>query len=349
VSPFRNYMKAALSVALVTAAGFMIVPFAGYWTIALLYLLCVVVLALAVGRGPVLLTAVMSGLLWNYLFIPPLFTFRIGKIEDVMMFAMFVVVALVLGGMTSKLHIKENALRKREVIISNLYELSNMFEDTHGIDDIVKTAKNYIRTYLGMESEFVISRDGAGLKITEESIVRPELSGKNTGIIDWVFRNGKPAGLFTDTLPKADALFLPMRSQSHVVGVAVLIPEDRSSFPIEREDFIQNVVSQISVRVERELLSSARRQSILTAESERLHKTLLNTISHELRTPITAITGASTSLLDEKVKNNAAIRDELLIEIKKAGERLNHLVDNLLDMSRLESGHLRLNREHHDM
>ncbi len=88
---------------------------------------------------------------------------------------------------------------------------------------------------------------------------------------------------------------------------------------------------------------------MFVAESERLHRILLNTISHELRTPLTAITGASSCLLDEAIASKADVRRELYGEIRKASDRLNHLVDNLLDMSRLETGALKLNSRKHDI
>jgi len=348
-SPLRNYVKAVASVALITGISLMIVSLVGYWTIAFLYLLCVVFAAMIIGRGPVLITAILSGMLWNYLFIPPLYTFRIGKLEDAMMFIVYVVIALVLGGMTSKLHIKEHALRKRETIISNLYELSNMFENTHGVAEVTQVAIDYIRTHLGMKSAIYISRDGKTLERPEGMTESLVLSEKDAGIVDWVFKNFKPAGLYTKTLPKAGAFFVPMRSPSHVVGVIALVPENRAPLSLETENFIHNIVSQIAIRLEHELLSLSRRQSFLIAESDRLHRTLLNTISHELRTPLTAITGASTSLLDDQISDKTDIRKALTVEIKKASDRLNHLVDNLLDMSRLESGYLKLNRQFHDV
>jgi two-component system, OmpR family, sensor histidine kinase KdpD len=179
------------------------------------------------------------------------------------------------------------------------------------------------------------------------------LSEKDKGVADWVFRNNRTAGMFTKTLPKAGAYFIPLRPPLHTVGVIALGSGSESESVValapETENFIQNIVSQIAIRIEHELLSLMRRKSLLVAESERLHKILLNTISHELRTPLTAITGASSGLLDEKISVNPEIRSELAYEIKKASDRLNHLVDNLLDMSRLESGMLKLNKGLYDV
>ena len=117
----------------------------------------------------------------------------------------------------------------------------------------------------------------------------------------------------------------------------------------ELDSFIQNMVSQIAIHVEHEKLSVEKRKALLVAESEHLYKVLLNSISHELRTPLTAIAGASSGLMDRTIEENAQTRHALVSEIHKASGRLNRLVDNLLDMSRLESGMLKLNRRMFDI
>ncbi|MGL4369668.1 MAG: DUF4118 domain-containing protein, partial [Spirochaetota bacterium] len=122
---YKGYSLAAGSVAAITGLNLFLVHFSGYWTIALIYLLSVALLALRIGRGPVFLAAALSAILWNYLFIPPLYNMRIDRVEDAMMFAMYFIIAAIIGGTTSKLKMKELALRIREKRITDLYELSN--------------------------------------------------------------------------------------------------------------------------------------------------------------------------------------------------------------------------------
>ena len=123
--PINEFVLAAMSVALVTAVSFLIEPFTGYLSIALLYLLLVVAVGLKLNRGPVLTVATASALLWNVLFIPPRFTIYIDKLDDAMMFAMFFVVAVAMGHLTSRLRLSEAAERRRERRTAALYELAH--------------------------------------------------------------------------------------------------------------------------------------------------------------------------------------------------------------------------------
>ena len=176
-----------------------------------------------------------------------------------------------------------------------------------------------------------------------------EITEKEHGVAEWAFKNKRSAGLFTDTIPGSYAHYIPLIAPGSVVGVLSLRPVSGQSFTPEQESFLQNIIYQLSMRIERENLSSSIQKARLTEESERLYKILLNSISHELRTPLTTITGASTSMLDEAVEARPETRRALSEEIRKASERLNRLVDNLLDMSRLESGMLKLNRQRYDL
>ncbi|MGL4369534.1 MAG: sensor histidine kinase, partial [Spirochaetota bacterium] len=122
----------------------------------------------------------------------------------------------------------------------------------------------------------------------------------------------------------------------------------QAPFTLEIENFLHNVCSQISIRIEHEFLTVSNQNSRLYEESQRLYGILLNSISHELRTPLTAITGAASGLLDDTINADPRTRSALAQEIALAGGRLNRLVDNLLDMSRLESGRLKLNMKPQD-
>jgi two-component system sensor histidine kinase KdpD len=156
-----------------------------------------------------------------------------------------------------------------------------------------------------------------------------------------------PAGLFTDTLPSASAQYLPLLTPDRTVGVIGIHTQERLTF--DQEVLLQTFVSQISLVVERELLDESAEQAMMLRESERLYTTLLNSISHELRTPLASITGAASSLLDPKTSEDETSRNDLTHDIQSAADRLNRLVENLLDMSRLESGRLALNPEWCDM
>jgi two-component system, OmpR family, sensor histidine kinase KdpD len=345
----RGYFIALASVSAVTLVNLPLMPVTGYWTIALIYLFSVVLLSLFIGRGPVFLSAALSALLWNFLFIPPRFTLRIGRLEDGLMFGMYFIIALILGGLTSRLRMKEWALRTREKRMTALFEFSKILGDAPRLEDVIISSTRYLEQTFDAHAAILLSDGAGGLSGDTGSYGSLIISPKEHAIAEWAFRNRAPAGLFTRTLPNAEAHYAPLIAPGTVVGVVGLAPRSGAGFTPEQDDLLKNVTSQLSTRIERENLSRANQRAMLATESERLYKILLNSISHELRTPLTTITGASSGLLDPAIDTRPETRRELALEINRASERLNRLVENLLDMSRLESGMLKLNVQLHDM
>ncbi len=349
LSGSRDYLKSIVFVSIITILNLLLVKVTGYWTIGLLYLLSIVFISFYIGRGPVFTAAMLSALLWNFLFIPPLLTFRIGKIEDVLMVLIYFFIALILGNLTSKLRSKEAAIRVRETRISDLYEFTNALSTAYGIEEIVGASIAYIEDYFSAEVAVLLADESGKALAGPHAGSSLEMNEKELGVADWSYRNRKPAGLYTATLPDSNAHYIPLASSGEIVGVLALGIHNSDSFGIEQRTFLQNLAYQLSIRIERENLLNKTQKTMISNESERLYKILLNSVSHELRTPLTTITGASSSLLQSDVGSNPAIRSELAGEIRKAGELLNGLVENLLDMSRIESGRLKLNLDWHDV
>lgn len=344
----NEYVKVMVTISLLTALNFALVPFVGYWAIGLLFLFYILILGLYAGRGAVFAAAALSALAWNFLFIPPLFTFRIAKIEDMMMFMIYFATAVIVGGLTSRLRLKEWALRVREKKILDMYEFSKALGDAVDADGVAETAIRYTGEYFNSRAALLLADDSGRLSPVQHRSSTFDISESGRGVAEWVFKNRKPAGLFTDTLPEADALYIPLTAAGGVMGVLCVRPESESGFTHDQETFMENISYQLSLRLERERLAVDRRNAILVAESERIYRILLNSISHDLRTPLTTITGASSSLMDDVVVSRPETRNALIREINMAGDRLNRVVDNLLDMSRLESGMMKLNLERYD-
>jgi two-component system, OmpR family, sensor histidine kinase KdpD len=163
-------------------------------------------------------------------------------------------------------------------------------------------------------------------------------SEKELSVPAWVHWNEKRAGRFTETLPFAEATYYPLSSPRYPLGVIGVKTGSSGRFSIDQEVLLENFISQISSVLEREFLNEMAKQSIAFVESERLYTTLFNSISHEMRTPITALVGASESLLNDTVGGQPEVRRELAQEIQAASERLDNIVQNLLAMTRIESG-----------
>ena len=212
------------------------------------------------------------------------------------------------------------------------------------MDDILRTAVTQIGQVFDAAVAIMLPRSG---KLMREPHFSSTLgiNEKNYSVALWVFEHGKPAGRFTDTLPLETAQFFPLLTPSRTVGVIGIHTRQMERPSFEQEALLETFVNQIALAIERELLDEAAEQAAMLRESERLYTTLLNSISHELRTPIATITGAAGSLMDAQTGNNLDARHALTQDIQGAAERLNRLVENLLDTSRLESGRLKLKRE----
>jgi len=338
-SPPWQYGAALGVVALCTAlnAGFdrmEVEPHA----LALVYLFGVVLLAFFVGRGPTFLTATASALLWDYFFVPPRGSFRIMHIADAMMFFMFFVVALVLGQLVSRIRWQERAERRREERSTALYLLTRDLADAASVDEMAQRLARQAAQAFKARIAILLRESGGGLAATAHPASTFPVSEKEQSVAAWAFRFGKAAGRFTDSLPSAGAIYVPMQTNRGAVGVlGVEWPGDQQP-TLEQRDLLQAFARQSALVLDRLRLDAEGQQARLIAESEKLSKALLNSISHELRTPISAITAAASALTELKGNEPPALQKNLAGEIQESASRLNRLVSNLLDMTRLESG-----------
>lgn len=224
-----------------------------------------------------------------------------------------------------------------------------MLGDAPGLTDVINASIGYLEQTFDARAALLLADGAGGLREQEGAAGSLAIYAKERAIAEWAYRNRTPAGLFTRTLPNAEAYYTPLIAPGTVVGVVGMAPRSGAAFTPDQEDLLKNITSQLATRIERDTLSQASQKALLATESERLYKILLNSISHEIRTPLTTITGASSGLLDEAVETRPETRRELSLEIRRASERLNRLVENLLDMSRLESGMLKLNIQLNDV
>jgi two-component system, OmpR family, sensor histidine kinase KdpD len=331
-SDYIKYVWSFLSIALTSALLYPIVPFIGYQSVALILLLVISLLPLFFGPGPVLLASFLSPVIWDYFFVPPQFTLIISKTEDALVFVLFYIVAIVSSILTTKIRSKEILLRKREENATALYQLTKDLSNSADLDAVVVAFKKNINKVFSADAIVMLSDDNGKLRTTS-------VSEKDYGVAQWVYLNKKKAGKYTDTIPEADMIFVPVQGPRGMYGVAG-IKFTTKNLSNEVESFLNIFVNQFAAAIEREILSNTANNSVLFAESEKLYKNLFDSISHELKTPIAAIMGSTSLMLDKNTILSDENKLKLVKEINIAGERLNKLVENLLDMARLESGRL---------
>ncbi|MBN1396519.1 MAG: sensor histidine kinase KdpD [Bacteroidetes bacterium] len=336
-SGLPQYMVSSI---LIIAVAFICFPFTeiiGYRTVSMILLFAVSLLPLRLGRGPVLLSAALAALVWNYFFIPPLFTLYIKHPEDILMLGVFFIVAAVSGTLSARVRARELAVRQREMRASALYALTKDLSSAHSQEEVVKAAVSNIKKYFNSEVAIYLGDADGDMSPLLHPASSWQSDEKEHSVAAWTYWNEKKAGRNTDTLPFAQATYISMSGPRYPLGVIGIKLPPYQKLTLDQESLLDNFIAQIASAIERELLNDVAKKSIIVSESERLYKTLFNSISHELRTPISAIMGASENLLMMAQDRAISIR-ELYSEIHIAAERLNRLVANLLDMSRLESG-----------
>ncbi|EEF59995.1 osmosensitive K+ channel signal transduction histidine kinase [Pedosphaera parvula Ellin514] len=340
-APWKQYLAAIGAVLAVTLAAFLFTPLIGVHSTALIFLLTVVVLALFVQRGPSLLAAAMSAILWDYFFLPPVFAFRVSHIEDGMLLGMYFVVALVLGQLTARIRAQEEAERQREERATALYLLTRELAEGNNLDQMLQKMVRQMESVFKAQIAVLLQDPPNRLSRQAHSASAFQLSEPEHRVACWAFEHAQPAGAFTDNLPVADALYVPLTTATGTVGVMGL--RFSQSFPptMHQRTLLNTFSQQIALALDRLRLQQVSEKSKILAESERLTKTLLNSISHEIRTPIAAIQSAASNLVELNDAPLSEPQQSMVGEIQEATDRLNRLVGNVLEITRIESGHVK--------
>ena len=335
-SSINQYFAATLSIVFTAAICFLIKEFIGYQVVSFALLFVVSILAFFFGTGPILLAATLSSLIWDFFFIPPPYTLHVERPEDMLMLTMFFIIALLNGVLTSRVRHQEQKIRVREERTHALYQLAKELSSATGIVDVLNLTEKDIRKYFGLESAVILKDESGHLEKSVRHETSLSFSENEMSIAEWTFRHSSKAGQFSDTLPSGNYTFYPLKGNNDNVGVIAV--KHLKVFSQGEEQFWEGFLPQISGKIEREFLRDAARNAYILNESDKLYKTLFNSISHELRIPVSTIMGASDALLAKDYAPET--RTALYQEINIASIRLNRLIENLLNMSRLDSGRI---------
>jgi len=325
-----EYSWAIVSLFAIASVCWGLVSYTGYMFVALVFLLAVVLAALRFSRGPVLTMATLSALCWNYFFIPPIFTFHISKPEDWIMFGMFFIVALSMGSLTSRLRMREVAERRRlrqtDALLRVTQSAALAAEPAKGLAEALRT----INELLNANTALVVREQDRSLPKVAHKASSFQPSPKEWGVVAWSYENKQCAGRYTDTLPESAATWFPLQTATATMGVLGVQFEDTSRLDFVTRQMIEAFALQIALVLEKEHFIQAVSHAEMLSQSEKLHRTLLDSVSHELKTPIAIITAALEGMHDQP-------QGPYLDEITTATQRLQRVVDSLLQMTQLES------------
>lgn len=337
-------------VAVCTALNSLIFPYVPHTALVLVYLLGVVAVAARSGPGPSVLACVLSVAAFDFFLVPPYYTFAVAETQDLLTFGAMFVVALVISGLTVRIRWLADSARQREARTAALYAMSRDLASAREVPAILAAAARHIGEVF--RGQVTVLLPDAGGSLHAEPVGG---SGFNPGpkeleLSRWVYLQRQGAGLGTGTSPEVSAHYLPLIASRGTLGVLGLRPDDARAMGIpEQVRQLETFGAQVALALERAQLATEAQQAQVRVETESMRSALLSSVSHDLRTPLASITGTASSLLEGDATFEPSTRRMLLETLCEEAERLSRLVRNLLDMTRLQSGALRVSKQWHPL
>ncbi|MBI5656558.1 MAG: sensor histidine kinase KdpD [Geobacter sp.] len=308
------------------------------------YLLAVVLAAVRLGRRPAVATAFFGVLAFDFFFVPPRLTFAVADTQYLLTFVGLFVVGVVISSLVARSRERAEVIRTREVQTASLYYLSRDLAAAGDLAAIFEALVRNLESALDARMALFLP-EGERLEIAAVS-TDLAVDLKEQAVADWAFRNRQPAGRGTETLVSAGMIYLPLSTQAAVLGVLGVRMENETDYrSTENRRLLDAFAMQTAMAIERVQLAKQAEQTQILQARENLERALLNSVSHDLRTPLVTITGVLASLRKEDCTLGEAARSDLLDTAWGEADRLNRFVGNLLDMTRLESGNVVLKHE----
>ena len=349
--PWKRYIYAILLVLVAYGFSALTQPYISPTNLVMVYLLAVVIAASYLGRGPSILVTILGVLGFDFLFVPPFFTFVVSDTEYILTFIALLGVGLVISQLTARVRDQAEVAQRREAETNTLYELGRDLSIAEGLDEVIEAITKSVSQTFGRDVIILLpERDsGSGLRTYPSNPgYTPDMN--EIAVATWAYQHGQQAGRGTDTLSAADARYFPLITANGVIGIIGVKPKDLASHlsPDQRR-LLETFCSQAALAIERARLAEQAKYTQILQSAEQLQTALLNSISHDLRTPLVAITGALSSLADGGPAMDNDIRSNLLDTALQEADRMNRLVGNLLNMTRIEAGALQIIKQPGDI
>jgi two-component system sensor histidine kinase KdpD len=342
---WRRYGMALLISAACTGIAALMYPYFELTNLVMVYLLGGTIAALRLGRGPASLTAFVNVAAFDFCFVPPRFSFAVSDLQYLVTFAVMLGMTLLIASLVASVRAQTRVAGARERRTSLLYAMSRELAANRSLDQLSQLAIKHVAETFACEAA-VLMPDANGRLQPPAPAPAGFLASADLSVAQWVCDHGKPAGLGTDTLPAAPAQYLPLTGTQRTLGVLAVRPTQRRRLLLpEQRHLLETFAGQIALAIERAQLAEEAEQTRVAAETEGLRNTLLASISHDLRTPLAVITGASSALNDPELKLDPAARSQLARSIDAKAREMSELISNVLDLMRFETGEVHLRRD----
>jgi len=343
----RPYLIGIAMTGVALIAGLLLDQFLDVRSIALVFVVGVLGVAVTLGLWPALFSSVLSAFAYNFFFLSPLYTLSIADPESVVALIFFLFVSFIASNLASRVQRQAAAARQRARMTEDLYLFSKKLAGTGSLDDVLWATAFQIASMLRVRVVILLP-EGNTIAVRGGYPPDDTLDDADIAAAHWTWEHDLPAGRGANTLPGAKRLYLPLKTARTSVGV-IGLDNDRMG-PIltpEQQRLLEALADQAAIAIERVQLVGDVERAKLAAEADKLRSALLTSISHDLKTPLAAILGAATTLRDYSSSLPDSDRSDLVATVVDQSERLNRFIANLLDMTRIEAGAMKPNLSFH--
>ncbi|MCI9873364.1 sensor histidine kinase [Pseudomonas atacamensis] len=338
-----DYALALVATLLATALAWAVSSVLPLPNISLVFLAAVLLVAVRSSLGPALACAALSFLTYDFLFIPPNFSFSIQREEDVLTLLFFLLMAALTGNLAARQRRQLQALRDTQEETSELLDLSRKLTAATDRQAVISAAAQHLEGWSDVQL-CLLNRDGqGGWKVETGGPL--QFTEAERAAADWAWQHDQPAGKGTGTLPLGRWWWWPLSVEDGPLALLGVCAKEGQSLSGQRRRLLTALSQPLAQALARAQLADDLEAARLHGETEQLRSALLASVSHDLRTPLTAMRGSIDSLLALGEAIPLEDRRELLEGTRDEAERLDRYIQNLLDMTRLGHGALKLARD----
>jgi two-component system, OmpR family, sensor histidine kinase KdpD len=343
---YLGYIWAVAVIVASTALAYLMFGKFELANLIMFFLLGVVFIATRFGRGPSILASFLAVAIFDFFFVVPYFSFSVSDSQYLVTLVTMLTVGMVISNLMANVRSQAKVAGHRERRATVLYAMSRDLTASQSEDEIVRAAVHHLYSEFGSRN-VILFPDANGRIIYPTGQAMPEsLHAADLSVAQWVMDHNEIAGQGTHTLPGAEAIYFPLSNKETVLGVLVLLPVNlRRVFLPEQQKLLDTFLGQIAQAIIRVRLTEQARKTQVEMEAERLRNSLLSSISHDLRTPLATIVGSASALVEEGNALKAEDKLELSQAIYDEAQRMSSLVNNILDMARLDAGAIELNKQ----
>ncbi len=310
--------------------------------VLLIYLLGVFFVAIQFGLFSSVLASLISAAAFAFFFAPPIFSLKIADFDNLMGLVIMLIVGTVTSKLTENLRVKSKLIENKERKASALYGLSKALAESRSEKEIIHVAVHHIYAEFKSLNTFLFPDRQRLVHYPDESPLNISLQTVDLNVANWVFQHGQMAGKDTDNLPNESCVYIPLNCSLGTIGVLAMNPIELVE---EQQQFLETFVTQIIHALERAKLAEQAKEATLKMQTEALRNSLLSSISHDLRTPLATIIGAATTLETDAERLTENNRKKLANAIAEEAQRISDLTTKILEMAKLETGEVVLNKE----